>query len=118
MLISAEGCGLPDHHSQGNSLSLLSETTLHVCLVVVVLYGAVLSLTAKTSVWHLLVNKHQCNSKDSTMHAPFDSTKSFFPSKTNYTKMSKVLCLTSAVSTKIPNNFFNCNEDRNTQMTL
>ena len=27
--------------------------------MVVVLYGAVLSLTAKTSVWHLLVNKHQ-----------------------------------------------------------
>ena len=60
MLISAEGCGLPDHHSQGN---LLSETTLYVCLVVVVLYDAVLSFTAKTSVWYLLVNKHQCNSK-------------------------------------------------------
>ena len=39
------------------------------------------------------------------MHAHFDSTNSFvvvvFPSKTNYTKVSKVLCLTSAVSTKI-----------------
>ena len=35
------------------------------------------------------------------MHAPFDSTNSVFPSKTNYTKVSKVLCLTSAVSTKI-----------------
>ena len=56
MLISAEGCGLPDHHSQGNSI-LLSETTLYVCLVVGVLYGAVLSLTTKTSVWYLLVNK-------------------------------------------------------------
>ena len=33
----------------------VSETTLHVCLVVVVLYGAVLSLSAKTSVWCLLV---------------------------------------------------------------
>ena len=26
-------------------------------------YGAVLSLTAKTSVWYLLVNKHQRNNK-------------------------------------------------------
>ena len=26
-------------------------------------YGAVLSLTAKTSVWYLLISKHHCNSK-------------------------------------------------------
>ena len=78
------------------------ETTLHVCLVVVVLYSDVLSLTAKTSGWYLLVNKHQCNSKYSTMHAPFDFTNSsFFPLQTNYTKVSEVLCLTSAVSTQI-----------------
>ena len=50
MLIIAEGCGLPDHHSQGNSIYFLIFFFffffLHVCLVVVVLYGAVLSLTA------------------------------------------------------------------------
>ena len=48
---------------KGVEYQATSETTLHVCLIVVVLYGAVLSLTAKTSVWYLLVNKHQCNSK-------------------------------------------------------
>ena len=35
------------------------------------------------------------------MHAPFDSTNSIFLFQTNYTNMSKVLCLTSAVSTNI-----------------
>ena len=69
-----------------------------------VLYGAVLSLTAKTCL--ALTGKQTSVSKDSTMHAPFDSTNScflllFFPYKTNYTKVSKVLCFTSAVSTKI-----------------
>ena len=35
------------------------------------------------------------------MHAPFDSTDSSFFFQTNYTNMSKVLCLTSAVYTNI-----------------
>ena len=45
------------------TIAKVIQFTLHDCLVVVVLYGAVLSLTAKTFVWYLLVNKHQCNSK-------------------------------------------------------
>ena len=35
------------------------------------------------------------------MHAPFDSTDSSFFFQTNYTNMSKVLCLTSVVYTNI-----------------